>query len=88
MSGRTSPATRFTDVQVANDQTGALWSAPVASIRSGRIIVNGKPPKGFLERPGSTFTITAADGGGRRRRFPLVIHDPSASDPPAEFAFT
>ena len=87
MSGRTSPATRFHDVEVANDQTGALWRAPVAQIRGGLIVVSGQPPRGFLEKPGSTFTITAADGGGRRRRFPLVVHDRSASSP-EEFAFT
>ncbi len=88
MRALTSPATRFHDVEVANDQTGAVWLAPVAFIRGGLIVVAGKPPRGFLGHPNSTFTISAADAGGRRRRFPLVTLDRAASLPPIEFAFT
>lgn len=88
MSGSSSPATRFPDVEIANDQTGAVWRAPVAAIRGGRIVVTGLPPRGFFDRAGSTFTITATDGGNRTRRFPLVTLDRGASVPPTEYAFT
>jgi hypothetical protein len=87
MSSPASPATRFHDVEVANDQTGAVWHAPVAFIRNGMIFVSGQPPRGFLDTPGSTFTISAADIGGRKRRFPLVTFDRAASMPPTDFAF-
>ena len=87
MSGPSSPATRFHDVEVANDQTGARWHAPVAFIRDGFIIVPGRPPRGFFEQNASTYTITAADGGGRQRKFPLVTLDRRASKG-EEFAFT
>lgn len=88
MRASSSPATRFHDVEIANDQTGAVWRAPVAVIRAGRIVVTGLPPRGFFEKGASTFTITAEDGGGRSRRFPLVTFDRTASAPPTEFAFT
>lgn len=82
-----SPAARFHDVTVANDQTGARWHAPVALIRGGLIVVSGRPPHGFFDTRTSTFTITADDGGGRKRRFPLVTLDLRASEPPEEYAF-
>lgn len=88
MPGLTSPATRLHDVLVANDQTGALWRAPVASIKSGLIFVTGLPPHGFFDNSANTFTITADDGGGRKRRFPFVTLDRDSSKPPKEFAFT
>ena len=87
MSGTSSPATRFHDVEVANDQTGARWRASAGFIRSGLVVVKGKPPRGFFDGAGSTFTITAADAGGRTRKFPLVTLDRTASNPD-EFAFT
>jgi hypothetical protein len=87
MSSPASPATRFHDVEVANDQTGAVWHAPAAVIRNGLIVVSGRPPRGFFERPGSTFTISAADIGGRKRRFRLVTFDRTVSLPPGDFAF-
>jgi hypothetical protein len=87
MPGPPSPAIRFHDVTVANDQTGARWHAPVALIRSGRIVVSGRPPRGFFDMSRSTFTITADDGGGRKRQFPLVTLDVAASKPPDEYAF-
>jgi hypothetical protein len=87
MSDTASPATRFHDVEVANDQTGAVWHAPEAFIRAGLIVVTGRPPRGFFDRPGSTFTISASDRGNRRRRFPLLTLDPIASRPPDDFAF-
>ena len=88
MPGQASPATRLHDVLVANDQTGAQWRAPVASIRSGLIIVSGSPPDGFFDNGAATFTISAGDGGGRQRRFPFVTLDRINSNPPKEFAFT
>ena len=88
MPGHPSPAIRFHDVTVANDQTGARWHAPVASIRQGLIVVSGQPPRGFFDAARSTFTITADDGGGRKRRFPLVTLDVAHSKPPEEYAFT
>lgn len=87
MPGPASPAARFHDVTVANDQTGARWHAPVASIRAGLIVVSGQPPRGFFDSERSTFTITADDGGGRKRTFPLVTLDVAASTPPDEYAF-
>ena len=88
MPGLASPATRMHDVVVTNDQTGARWRAPVASILGGLIIVTGLPPRGFFSDPANTFTVSAEDGGGRRRSFPLVSLARSASKPPKEFAFT
>lgn len=88
MPGHTSPATRFHDVVVINDQTGALWRAPVAAIRAGLIVVDGQPPDGFFDNAASTFTITADDGGGRKRRFASVTLHREATRPPKEFAFT
>lgn len=88
MPGPPSPATRFHDVAVVNDQTGALWRAPVAVIRAGLIVVSGEPPPGFFENAASTFTITADDGGGRKRRFVSVTLHREATRPPKEFAFT
>lgn len=88
MTGSASPATRLHDVTVTHDQTGARWRAPVAVIRSGLIVVTGLPPHGFFDAAAATFTITAADGGGRKRSFPSVILDRAATTPPKEFAFT
>jgi hypothetical protein len=88
MPGQASPATRLHDVVVANDQTGALWRAPVAAIRGGLIVVTGLPPHGFFENAASTFTITADDGGGRKRCFVSVTLAREATRPPKEFAFT
>jgi hypothetical protein len=88
MPGHPSPAIRFHDVTVANDQTGARWHAPVASIRNGRIVVSGRPPDGFFDSDHNTFTITADDGGGRKRQFPLLALDAAYSKPPDEYAFT
>ena len=86
MSGPSSPATRFHDVEVLNDQTGAKWLVPAAFILHGLITVSGRPPRGFFDDSASTFTITATDGGGRLRRFPLVTLDRGASKEGA-FAF-
>lgn len=88
MPGLASPATRMHDVVVTNDQTGAQWHAPVASISGGLIVVTGLPPRGFFDNPVHTFTVAAEDGGGRRRSFPYVTLERSASKPPREFAFT
>ena len=88
MPGLASPATRMHDVVVINDQTGARWLAPVASISGGLIVVTGLPPRGFLDNPTNTFTVSAEDGGGRRRSFRYVTLERSASKPPTDFAFT
>jgi len=91
MSDHASPATRLVDVVVTHDQSGTRWRASSAAIRSGRIIVSATPatapPRGLLDNPASTFTITGVDGARRARLFPYVKHDPQASEPPLRYAF-
>lgn len=71
-----SPATTFHDVLVTEDQTGSSWSARGAVIVAGAIEVTfTKLPPELLASPSHTFTITAADGGYRRRTFSHVIVD-------------
>lgn len=88
MSDRTSgasPATQFHDVVVTHEQTREQWRAARAEIRNGRICVAGTPPEGFLDRRGSTFTITATDRIERARTFP---HLTIAEMGPAGVLFT
>lgn len=73
-----SPATQLRDVTIVNEQTGAAWHAAAAAIESGDIVIrHAQPPDELFARRGSTFTITAKDGGGRTRRFPhaLLVRD-------------
>ena len=68
------PAVRLHAVLIVNDQSSLQWRATRARIRSGRIVVvgNGDPPSGLLDAPRSTFTISATDGVGRKRRYAMV----------------
>lgn len=77
-----SPATQLHEVTIVNEQTGAAWHAAAAAIESGDIVIrlaarHTQPPDELFSRRGSTFTITAKDGGGRTRRFPHALHVPA-----------
>jgi hypothetical protein len=83
-----SPATTLHDVVVTNEQTRAEWRAGRASIDRGRIVVFAKhPPAEILDRPASTYTILAVDGGDRVRRFPSVALDRQATEPGKRYVF-
>jgi hypothetical protein len=83
-----SPATTLHDVVVTNEQTRAEWRAGRASIDRGRIVVSAKRPPGeIFDRPASTYTILALDGGDRVRRFPSVSLDRIASEPGKRYVF-
>lgn len=73
MEDQASPATSLRDVLVTNDQTRASWNAGTATIRRGHIVIteddDAPPPDGFFAAPHCTYTITAEDGGQRRRLF-------------------
>jgi ABC-type sugar transport system substrate-binding protein len=68
------PAIRLHGVLVVNDQSSVQWRAMRARIRSGRIVVVGTddPPSGLFDGARNTFTITATDGVGRKRRYEMV----------------
>ena len=75
MNDQASPATTLHDVLVVHDQSGTTWLAARATIRAGRIVVaisRATPPEGFFDRPTSTYSIRALDGGDRVRTFPHV----------------
>jgi len=86
-----SPATTLHDVVVINEQTREEWCAGRAAIENGRLVVgctrNHSAPTAVLGRPSSTYTITAADGGNRNRRFPNLTLDRTASCPPRRYVF-
>jgi hypothetical protein len=84
-----SPATQLHEVVVIHEQTRETWSAGRATIEQGRIIVAGSRLRPFRawETPAATFTITALDGGNRRRSFPNVKLDREASRPPRRYVF-
>ncbi len=85
-----SPATTLHDVVVINEQTREEWRAGRAAIENGRLIVacarNRSAPAGLL-RATSTYTITAADGGNRRRCFTNLTFDAAVSRPPKRYVF-
>ncbi|HYH07204.1 MAG TPA: hypothetical protein VEK11_09130 [Thermoanaerobaculia bacterium] len=87
-----SPATVLHDVVVMNEQTRVSWHAGHASIDNGAIVVKVNkrttPPEGMFERAASTFTIVAADGGQRMRRFVGVKYNGAASDLIKKCVFT
>jgi hypothetical protein len=84
----TSPATTLHGVVVTNEQTRAEWRAGRASIDRGRIVVLAKDPPGqVFDRPASTYTILAVDGGDRVRRFPSLALDVSATQPGKKYVF-
>jgi hypothetical protein len=76
-----SPSTRFTDVFVTDEQTGACWTAGKAEIREGliRIEIARKPRSGEqvkpADQPKHTFTFLARDGAGRQRSFVNLVVD-------------
>lgn len=87
-----SPATTLHDVVVTNDQTRALWRAGRASIVQGRIVLRittprNAPPAGLLGGPTTTYTIVAADGGERTRKFQQVKLDRGASREGKKYVF-
>lgn len=84
-----SPATQLHEVVVIHEQTREEWRAGRATIELGRIIVAGSRlrPIAATESPAATFTITALDGGNRRRSFPNVKLDRDASRPPRRYVF-
>jgi hypothetical protein len=73
MQATPSPATVLHDVVVTNEQTRVSWHAGRASIDHGLIVIKVTkrtlPPEEMFVRDASTFTILAADGGDRTRRF-------------------
>jgi hypothetical protein len=73
------------------NRTAPEWRAAKGTIGRGRIIVHAAakhpPPPTFFERPASTYTVHAIDGGNRARRFANVVFDRSASEPPKKYAF-
>jgi hypothetical protein len=83
-----SPAITLHGVVVTNEQTRAEWRAGHASIDRGRIVVLAKhTPEQIFDRPASTYTILAVDGGDRVRRFPGVTLDQAASQPGKKYVF-
>lgn len=84
MQATASPATVLHDVVVMNEQTRVSWHAGRASIEHGLIVVKVSkrtgPPEAMFARDASTFTIVAADGGDRMRRFDGVKFLREASD--------
>lgn len=91
MSRPASPATVLHDVVVTNEQTRVSWHAGPASIEKGLIVVmpvrRRTMPDGLLGTDVTTFTIVAADGGNRMRRYDGVKFERDASKPPARFVF-
>jgi hypothetical protein len=77
---------------VINEQTREEWCAGSAAIENGRLVVacsrNHSAPTRILTGASTTYTITAADGGNRFRRFSNLTLDPSASKPPKRYVFT
>lgn len=87
MPASASPATTLHRVAVRNDQKRIECRGLRATIRNGKIVIRTELPSELIGGPTTTYTILAADGGDRFRRFDGVKLDTEESISGKKYVF-